>query len=108
MRTAEVAVLIVAETNYASHNYYVALRLSLIHIFERGGLDHGLGRTDHEAGAGQVDGGPRGSRESAGVGGTGSDELSEATSEWTWRHHRAERTGTDWHRAQHAAHGLGV
>ena len=42
------------------------------------------------------------------VGGTGSHELSEATVERTRRHYRSECAGTIRHRAQHAAHGVGM
>src|SRR5258706_9718710 len=75
---------------------------------ECGGLDHRLGRTDHEAGAGEVDCGPRVCGELAGVGGAGGDELSEGTAERAWRDYCAECGGGGGGGGQYFLGGVGV
>src|SRR5271166_753981 len=67
-----------------------------------------MGRTHHEAGAGQVGGGSRRIRQSAGMDREGSDELSEAAAQWPWGNHSAGRSRPFRNRPQYSPHGLGA
>src|SRR5580658_4921830 len=67
-----------------------------------------MGRTDHETCAREVGRRSRRIRQFAGVGGAGSDELSEAAPQRPRRNHSAGRPGPLRYRPQHPAHGLGA
>src|ERR1700694_1168172 len=75
---------------------------------QRGRFHYRMGRTHYEAGAGEMGGGSRRTRQPARVGRAGSNELSEAASQRPRGNHSARCSGTFRDCPQHSAHGLGA